>query len=209
MIQIKVCGMRDPDNVRQIIQAGPDIIGFIFYPGSERYAGNMLREDIHKLVPQHIVKAGVFVNEDLSRIMSIAKQISLQLIQLHGDEPPEECRTLKQEGLKIIKAFGIGAGFQMDEMKPYLQVCDYFLFDTRSERFGGSGRKFDWDILGSYRFQKPFFLSGGISAEDIPALKNIVCPFFYGVDINSKFERETGIKDISKVAHFIRQIKEE
>ncbi|MBN2481674.1 MAG: phosphoribosylanthranilate isomerase [Bacteroidales bacterium] len=206
-MQIKVCGMRDPANIRQVIKAGPDILGFVFYSGSVRFAGNILHEDLYELIPQRILKAGIFVNEDPDRIVAIAEKLGLQFIQLHGDEPPEVCRVIRQKGMKVIRAFGIGEGFQWNVPEPYQHVCDYFLFDTRTERFGGSGRKFSWDILESYRFHKPFFLSGGISMEDIPVLKRIDNPWFYGVDINSKFEKEAGIKDVDKVTFFIQQIK--
>lgn len=206
-MQVKVCGMRDPDNIRKIIEVSPDILGFIFYPGSKRFAGNLRNQDFHGLIPNHIMKAGVFVNDKPDHIQALTEKLGFQLIQLHGDEQPADCLVIRRKGIKVIKAFRIGTEFHMDDLDKYQNVCDYFLFDTDTKGFGGSGKKFNWEILESYRYHKPFFLSGGISVEDIPNLKRISNPWFYGVDINSKFEKEVGIKDVEKVAYFIQTIK--
>lgn len=199
--------MRDRDNIRKIIEARPDILGFIFYPGSARYIGNNPDKDILPLIPEDILKAGVFVNEKQERILDQARQFDLDLLQLHGQESVASCKALRDQGYSIIKAFGLGVDFDFDRLILYLPACDYFLFDTESERHGGTGKKFNWNMLENYKLGKPFFLSGGIGPEDAAAIKNLNHPAFYAVDINSRFEVVPGIKDPEKVKTFISQIK--
>lgn len=207
MIKVKVCGMRDRMNVRAVIAAGPDYLGFIFYPGSKRYVGDHPAKNLFQGIPVKIKKVGVFVNEVPENILERAKQFNLSFIQLHSSESPDLCRTIGSSGLKVIKAFGIGSDFDFEKLISYAPVCDYFLFDTQTERFGGTGLRFNWDLLDRYKLDVPFFLSGGISSEDAGIIRLLNHPLLHAADINSKFEISPGVKDPDKVKSFIQEIK--
>lgn len=206
-MKIKVCGLSNPANVKDVADAGPDFMGFIFYRGSKRYAGEDKFKDLIDLVPDGIIKTGVFVNEMPETILKYARDLRLDAVQLHGSESPDYCEKIKVEGFITIKAFGIDESFDFGHLLPYLDGCDYFLFDTKNQSFGGSGTKFNWARLGYYQFDKKFFLSGGIAHEDIEVLRSIRHKAFFGVDINSRFESSTGIKDAEMIKSFITGIK--
>ncbi len=207
MLKIKICGLTDPGNVQEIAATNPDFMGFIFYPGSPRYIGDKPAYTLFRNVPSHIKKIGVFVNSEIPIIMDSVKLLGLDLVQLHGNEPAEYCENLKNEGLTIIKAFGINNETDLKIPETYMDVCDYFLFDTKTELHGGSGQKFDWFKINEYHLDKPIFLGGGIGPEDAPLIKLINHPHLYAVDINSRFETRPGIKDPEKVKDFIKEIK--
>ncbi len=209
MNRVKVCGMTDPLNVRAIMEAKPDYIGFIFYNGSPRYVGAEPDLELFRNMPASIKKTGVFFNESYKRILEISTRTGLDVIQLHGNESPEYCKLLKTSGLTIVKAFNINNEFIFESLIPYNSSCNYFLFDTKSEKPGGSGKKFDWGKLEEYTLDKPFFLSGGIGPGDADLVKSIVNKGFFAVDINSRFEISEGFKDFGLVKTFINSIKGE
>lgn len=196
-LKLKVCGMRDPDNIQQLISLKPDFIGFIFYKKSPRYV-NEMDEDLIMRIPLSISKVGVFVNESVDNILEISNKYGLEYAQLHGDEDLSFANTLKDKGLKIIKVFRV-----MDTIpffaKNYEGIADYFLFDTASMNYGGSGRHFDWNILKNYNLNIPFLLSGGVQLEDIPKIKSMEIDKLIGVDVNSRFELEPALKDMEKL----------
>ncbi len=197
--------MRDPDNIASLAGLKPDLLGFIFYPGSKRYVLDKIK-NLHSLnIASDIERVGVFVNEKYDQILEYTQHFGITTVQLHGVESREECLKLKQAGYKVIKAILIGEESDLQQCNGYSEVADIFLFDTKSEQYGGTGKKFDWSVLQSYNLQVPFLISGGISANDIPDLSNFVHPYFLGVDINSKFEVEPGLKDVEKVKEFIRE----
>ena len=206
MYKLKVCGMKYPDNIRQLLELKPDFIGFIFYKKSKRYVGHNL--NIKKLnIPESIKKVGVFVNTTIGDIKEKIKEYQLDFVQLHGDESPEFCKKLKQTGIKINKAFQVDEDFNFSVLKRYETVCDYYLFDTKTKLYGGSGKKFNWKILEKYDNQKLFFLSGGIDLEDVDAINKLKNLNIFAIDINSKFEIEPGIKNIKKIEKFIGLMK--
>jgi len=207
MLKVKVCGMTDPVNTEEIVKTGPDLIGFIFYSGSKRFVGVYPESSLFDIITSGILKAGVFVNERLSVIPDIVNTFRLDVVQLHGNEPPEYCYYLKCQGLTIIKALGISNCFNFAELDKYQNVCDYFLFDTNTGHFGGSGSKFNWSKINEYQGNKPFFLSGGIEPGDVLTIMKLNHPCLFGVDINSRFETGPGIKDTKKVKDFIDKIK--
>lgn len=181
---------------------GPDMLGMIFYDESPRcYAEETAPET-------QADKVGVFVNESAQVIKVLAQQFGLSYIQLHGDEPIETAAVIKAAGLKVIKAFSIGEKIEEERMKGYEQYCEYFLLDTKGKRYGGTGQKFDWALLSEYRLDTPFILSGGIQPKDANILTNIKHPALIGVDINSGFEIEPGIKNIEAVKQFIHAVSE-
>lgn len=189
--------MKYPDNIRQLSDLAIDIMGFIFYPESPRYAGD-LQPDSLKNIPARIKKAGVFVNEDKTKILEIAKTYDLQMLQLHGQESPELCKELRDAGYQIIKAFPVKTPEDFNRCSLYTSVCDYFLFDTKTYVYGGSGQKFDWNILAAYREKTPFFLSGGICVEDVKSF-NLQIDTLFAIDLNSRFEITAGLKDIDLI----------
>jgi phosphoribosylanthranilate isomerase len=142
-------------------------------------------------------------------VLDAIDDYGLEVVQLHGDESPEMCEDLSSE-VEVIKAFRVSNGVDIDKLvAPYDAVCDYYLFDTGGlkESFGGTGKQFDWTILTKAKIEKPFFLSGGIGPDDAPKVKAFKHPDFFGVDINSLFEKEPGVKDMSKVLHFRQAMK--
>jgi len=199
--------MRDASNMKEIAEANPDFMGFIFYRGSKRYVGEETGNALFTKVPMGIIRTGVFLNEDNNTILNISARTGLEMIQLHGNEPPAACKELKSSGLTVVKTFNIGDDFNFEKLEKYASVCDYFLFDTKSPLHGGTGKKFDWKRLEEYSMDKPFFLSGGIGPEDADAVKSFVNRGLYAVDINSRFEITPGIKDADKVRKFINDIK--
>lgn len=199
--------MQNPLNVKEIGETMPDFIGFIFYAGSPRYVGEEPDRSLFQNVPLLIKKTGVFVNEDNLKILDISMRTGLDMIQLHGNESPVTCMQLKSSGLTLIKAFNIGSDFSFESLKPYMAVCDYFLFDVKGKKPGGSGKKFNWEKLNDYSLDKPFFLSGGIGPEDAGLIKFIGNRGLYAVDINSRFETSPAMKDVDMVKKFIKEIK--
>lgn len=196
--------MRDEENIRKLEKLDIDWMGFIFYADSPRYAGKKLN-----YFPSRIKKVGVFVDQNPQVIRERAEDNRLDIIQLHGSEPPWYCINLKEEGYMIIKSFGIDKdGFIPNaQLHAYEGKCDYYLFDTKTELRGGSGKKFNWSRLKDYQGETPFILSGGISPEDADELKSFRHPKFAGIDINSRFEVAPGSKDIELIKTFIKQLR--
>lgn len=201
---IKVCGCKHPENIEAIAQLMPDIMGFIFYPKSQRFIEN-LEDVLH--VPKYIKKCGVFVDQEIEYMVKIAKTVKLDIIQLHGDENSDVCLQLSDMGYKVIKAIPIRDQLNRLNVEKFIGVVDAFLFDTYTPLKGGSGQQFDWKILKNYDFKVPFFLSGGIGPDDIQQLKSFTHKNYCGIDINSRFELEPGIKDVSILSSFIHEFK--
>ena len=225
-MKLKVCGMKYTENIQQVADLQPDYLGFIFYEKSKRNFEGIIPE-----LPKSIKKTGVFVNEYKEILISLVEEYGLDAIQLHGDESVEyvfelksqlverralfiaENKTIKKKKnqhyiskseVQIIKVFGIKDEFSFDVLKPYLEVVDYFLFDTKGKERGGNGTKFDWSVLEKYPFDKPFFLSGGIGLDDVEEVQKLMksnLPI-YSLDVNSKFESKPGLKNINEVKTF-------
>ena len=202
-MKTKVCGMKNSQNIKEIINCQPDFIGFIFYEKSPRYAGELDKE-VLKNIPGNIKKIGVFVDENVEKILNIAARYQLDGIQLHGDETPGICKQIKANKLLCIKAFSIEQTSDFGKTAEYETVADYFLFDTKTPVYGGSGKKFDWSLLNGYKGKTPFFLSGGISIDDCEWIGKLSHNQLFGIDINSRFEIEAGIKSVDLVGRFIR-----
>ncbi len=156
-MKLKVCGLRNEENILQVLGCNPDYIGFIFYAKSPRYAGKELSIDFSQSIATS-KKVGVFVNENEVTILDIASRYVLDFVQLHGNETADFCKEIKKS-VPVIKAFQIDDDFDFSMLKEYENACDYFLFDSKSRQFGGSGEVFNWKILDEYNLQKPFFLS--------------------------------------------------
>jgi phosphoribosylanthranilate isomerase len=211
-MNIKVCGITQVKQVQQLEGLNIDFVGFIFDKNSPRYVEGKLNPKEIKNADYDLKKVGVFVNPSYSDLLDAIEDYGLDVVQLHGEESPEVCEDLS-ESVEVIKVFHIDESIKnIDELvAPYDEVCDYYLFDTspptplqgeRGEKAalrGGTGTQFDWAIIAKSKIEKPFFLSGGISVADIAKIKAFKHPDFYGIDVNSKFETEPGVKDMAKV----------
>jgi phosphoribosylanthranilate isomerase len=206
-MKLKVCGMRDAENIKALIELKPDFIGFIFYDKSPRFVGNTLDTELIQSIPRDIRKVGVFVNATVDYILQNVKKYGLNYVQLHGNETPDFCKNLRMKGANIIKAFRLDDTFIFSQLNNYKPHVDFFLFDAKGDGYGGNGVTFDWDILKKYDNQKPYFLAGGISLDNLDELANII-PKPYSLDVNSKFEVEPGVKDIDKIAELIAKMRE-
>jgi len=203
MLKIKVCGMCEQRNIETLMQLDIDYIGFIFYEKSPRYVAY-----IPDIDSKNIRKTGVFVNAELSVVQQKVAE-GLQVVQLHGSESPLLCAEVRKLGVESWKAFGLHPDFSWEILEPYLDSVDYFLFDTSSQQHGGTGQVFDWSILNDYPYDKPYFLSGGISLDNIAQALEIQDTRLVGLDLNSKFEQSPGLKDIEKLKKALKIIKDE
>jgi phosphoribosylanthranilate isomerase len=205
-LRIKVCGMKYSQNRHEVEKLDVDFLGYIFYPPSKRFVGENPDDGLFN---SEKPKVGVFVDENAFEILGLAKNLGFEWIQLHGKENPKTCSLLKKQGLKIIKAFSIDENFNFESTEPYSKVTHFFLFDTKTKKHGGSGKKFNWDILKNYKGHTPFFLSGGIGPDDVKSIKELNHPKLTGVDLNSGFEEEPGVKNIEKLVQFIKELRKE
>ncbi len=199
-VKLKVCGMRDPENIATVsADAKPDYMGFIFYENSKRFVGEGFM--YYELDPE-IKRVGVFVDASEDYIMKKVVKYLLNAVQLHGNESPELCEKLKNRGVTVIKVFSIDNDFDFSVLNHYKFYVDFFLFDTKGKEHGGNGVTFDWSILKNYDGEKPFFLSGGIGIEEIDKVKELDLAKLnlYGLDVNSRFETKPGEKDVEKLS---------
>lgn len=199
--------MRIPENISGVASALPDFMGFIFYPKSKRFVGDEFSAKTVQIVPESVKKVGVFVDELPEKVMDICKKLELDVAQLHGNETPEYCREIRNSGLTVFKAFSVDEQFEFSKLEAYSGVCDYFLFDTKGHVPGGTGQKFNWQLLENYQGEIPFFLSGGIGPDDLEAIRHFSHPRWRGIDVNSGFEIEPALKNIEKVKNFIFEIR--
>jgi len=223
---VKVCGLRDDENIQEVVELGVDWIGFIFYPKSPRmvsmiptHAGIIPdKGDLTTTSKTMVKRVGVFVDDMPQNIITRAVNYQLDILQLHGNESATLIRNLRntidpdlRQGIKVMKAISLPTettdAFDIEAAtRPYLDCVDYFLFDTASSTVGGSGRKYNWQLLEAYNGNVPFLLSGGIGPDDVAALKAFHHPQFLGIDLNSRFESEPGVKDIHKLKAFLDQL---
>ncbi|HWZ35400.1 MAG TPA: phosphoribosylanthranilate isomerase [Mucilaginibacter sp.] len=206
-MKIKICGLKYPDNIRAIEALSPQYMGFIFYGRSSRFVDDLDEGTLAAISPE-IIKTGVFVNKSAEEIEALIDKYRFGAVQLHGSESPEFAAQFKGK-VQVLKAFGVNEGFDFEQLKDYAGKVDYFLFDTKTDAHGGSGKTFNWDILNKYNLDVPFFLSGGLSLDNLNQIGKIAHPQFYGVDLNSRFEIEPGLKDIEKLKQAFSLIKQD
>ena len=203
---VKVCGMREAENIREVEALGIDLMGFIFWPKSGRYVSER-----PAYLPTNCKRVGVFVDEDIETVKRIADDYALDYIQLHGHELADYCAQLR--GFKLIKAFNIATTEDFKQTEPYTGIVDYFLFDTKGKSVGGNGEKFDWSVLSAYDGNTPFLLSGGIGPDDAEVLTSHFSPLTskkcVGIDLNSRLEIAPGLKDINKLKDFLNALNNE
>ncbi|OKL41773.1 phosphoribosylanthranilate isomerase [Pontibacter flavimaris] len=205
-MKIKVCGMRDPENIRQVAALRPDYMGFIFYEGSKRFAEGHITPELLAELPASIKKTGVFVNATPESIKTTVQKYKLDAVQLHGKESPRQCAEVKALGVEVIKVFSMDGKFLFENTLLYESCADYFLFDTKGQEYGGNGIPFDWELLKGYLSPKPYFLSGGLNLENIKHLDE-VRPQPFGIDVNSGFEQEPGLKKVEELKKLFELIR--
>ena len=211
-MRVKVCGMTQLDQVKQLDEMGVDFAGFIFYPKSQRYVGKHIEGPQLKKLKLHLGKVGVFVNTSYEEVMKQVDAYGLDMVQFHGDENARFCEQVSNY-VSVIKVFRMGEDDPVNWIiKPFEDVCDMFLFDTEGAGYGGTGKKFNWDVLKKSTVNKLFFLSGGIEPTDTEKLKEFatepVAKKLFSLDINSKFETSPGVKDMEIVKQFVGKLKE-
>jgi phosphoribosylanthranilate isomerase len=207
-VKLKICGMKETENITEISTLQPDYLGFIFWEKSKR---NMTLDVIPEL-PETIKKVGVFVDASIQEIAAKINQYQLDVIQLHGNESVIFCRNVKKLGVEVIKVFSMNSNFNFSLVKEYVLAVDYFLFDTKGKLPGGNGVTFDWKILENYHCDTPYFLSGGIGTTEIDGLKEFLkspaAKKCYAIDVNSRFEKKPGIKNKIKLQKFKKLLYE-
>ena len=196
---IKVCGLRDSRNISQVARLGVHWIGMIFWPRSKRYVSVPPAS-----LPEGVKRVGVFVDATLEEVRRHINDYRLDLVQLHGQESPDYVRALKP--FPVIKAFNIASPDDLLQTEAYEGLADYFLFDTKGKAVGGNGEKFDWSVLARYQGNTPFLLSGGIGPDDAESVKTFRHPKCIGIDLNSRFEIEPALKDITRIKQFLEQL---
>jgi phosphoribosylanthranilate isomerase len=204
-MQFKVCGITDMEQAHALEAMGVQYIGFIFYQASKRYALDKLSlSDLANFKPLGAKKVGVFVNMELNELLQIVQSAGLDMVQLHGDEKPEYCAAVRAQ-VETVKVFRVGAA--VPDFAPFESVVDYFLFDTDSDLYGGTGQHFNWELIKGAEIPKPYFLSGGIGPNDIQGIqvmeKTKAGKTLLSLDINSQFELAPGVKNLEKIKTFI------
>ncbi len=210
-MRIKVCGMTDLQQLHQLGNMGVEFAGMIFYHKSPRFILRHLSGEMVKRARLKVYKVGVFVNASYEEIMNHVDNFGLDMVQLHGDETPRFCEQVSSY-IQTIKAFRIAPDDNIPwKVREFYDACDMFLFDTMGAGYGGTGKKFNWEMLKGVELQKPFFLSGGIEPDDADAIKEFmkeeVAKNLFALDVNSKFETAPGVKDMSLVKQFVDEIK--
>ncbi|MCR9250941.1 MAG: phosphoribosylanthranilate isomerase [bacterium] len=191
--------MREPENIQELETLRPDFIGFIFYEKSPRYVAVADNQGVISGLDSSIIKVGVFVKEPIESLMSLVSEFDLDFVQLHGGEDLDYCTEVKKAGIKIIKVFSVKDQLPLEQIHEFEEVVEYFLFDTKTPEYGGSGRHFDWSILKDYNSDKPFLLSGGIKNEDLDEIMKLDIPQLFALDVNSKYESAPGVKNIELI----------
>lgn len=204
---IKVCGIKSPAGAIAISELSPNLMGFIFHKPSPRDITPHAAQFNFSAIPQSIGKVAVFVDKPYDYIIGIVRRFGFSYVQLHGKEPISLCEKLRRD-VKVIKAFGMESTFPVD-VKQYANVADLFLFDTHSAAHGGTGRKFNHELLEDYTLEVPFLLAGGIAPSDADLVKRINHPAFAGVDLNSRFETSAGEKSVALLHQFFKSIQHE
>ena len=209
-MKIKVCGNTSQQQVVELDVIGITFAGFIFYPKSPRYMMNRISADKMRQIKGKIIKVGVFVNPSHDDLMKTVEDYRLDMVQLHGDESPKFCDRIA-DYISVIKAFRMSDNDSVHHMtQPYMEVCDFFMFDTLGAGYGGTGKKFDWDVLQKSPPVKPYFLSGGIELDDDQKLGEFsttpAAEKLFAIDINTKFEVEPGVKDVNAIKAFATRL---
>ncbi len=203
---VKVCGMREADNIRAVEALGVDWMGFIFWEHSSRCVSQR-----PAYLPTRAKRVGVFVDAPLDVVCQHVEAFGLDVVQLHGSESPAYLRDLRNAlagTVLIVKAFSIATRDDLLQTSLYEGIADFFLFDTKAQLVGGNGRKFDWTVLAHYDGSTPFLLSGGIGPDDAARLSAFSHPRLAGIDLNSRFEAAPALKNVELLKQFLYDIQQ-
>lgn len=206
-MKIKICGMKYAANIAALAALQPDYLGFIFYPPSSRYVGDQFSAGLLRQLPPSVGRVGVFVNASVERIARLHQLYGFDLVQLHGEEPVADCEWLHRRGILCMKSFAIGPSVDFARLEAYEEWCSCFLFDTPTPAYGGSGQTFDWSVLQAYAGGTPFFLSGGLGAENMEAALALRHDRCYGLDFNSRLESSPAVKQPLLTNMIIQKIR--
>lgn len=206
--KIKICGMKYPENIHDIGVLHPDMMGFVFWKGSQRYASVISSRPGLLSLPPGIDKTGIFVNETREQIISVIKRLKLDCVQLHGSESPGLCSDVRSERVKIIKSFTVSASPDFTQLEKYTGCCDYFLFDSLGLYPGGNGKSYEWSVLDRYKFPVPFFLSGGLGIHNLNEILDFRHKMLAGYDFNSRLEQAPALKSVKACRYVIQKIRE-
>lgn len=217
-MQVKVCGMREPANIEAVLQLPIDYMGFIFYPKSSRFVGQTnLSEWVHNNLDKfgNVKRVGVFVNAEFEAILNAVHDFQLDYVQLHGNESAEYCQEIKtywditsMRSAQLIKAFSVDENFDFQQTRAYERFCSLFIFDTKAsgDKYGGTGKQFNWELMEQYEGMISYLLSGGIGEGDAEAIRQLNFKQMVGVDINSQFESSPAFKDVPKIQSFLNEL---
>jgi phosphoribosylanthranilate isomerase len=206
-MQVKICGMREVANLRDIADLSPDFLGFIFYAKSTRFVAELLDADTLRALPPGVRTVGVFVDADLPTVLATTSHYHLDYVQLHGHETPAYCQAAHAQGLRLIKAFSIGERFDFSTLSAYEPFCELFLFDTKGAQPGGNGTTFDWCLLADYQGTIPFLLSGGLGLDNASELRRFHHPRLAGYDFNSQLETAPALKDVAATRQLLAHLQ--
>jgi len=208
-MRVKVCGITQEDQLIKLPETGATFAGLIFYPKSPRYVLRQMTTS-HIKRQNNINKVGIFVNASVEEVLHMVDECRLHMVQLHGDETPKFCEKIA-DYISVVKAFRVTETDHIAwRIKDYMEVCDMFMFDTEGAGYGGTGKKFNWQMLHDVTVGKPYFLSGGIEPTDVEKLKEFSmrpeAKALFAIDVNSKFELLPGVKDMPLIKKFIQQL---
>lgn len=206
-MQVKICGMREAANLRDIAGLRPDFVGFIFYAKSARFVADTLDAEALRALPASVRKVGVFVDANLPELLATATRYGLDYVQLHGHETPAYCQAAHAQELHVIKAFSIGDSFDFSILAAYAPYCEFFLFDTKGAHPGGNGTAFDWCVLVDYQGPTPFLLSGGLGPDNVAELCQFQHPQLVGYDFNSHLETAPALKDVAATQQLLARLR--
>lgn len=202
-LEIKVCGMRLAEQIKELALLPVDYIGLIFQPTSPRY----VEHELSPLIFGDKKKVGVFVNSPIEQILYTQSRYQLDAVQLHGQESPDLCASIQNRGIEVIKAFSVDRNFDFNKVLEFDGYADRFIFDARGDAPGGNGIRFDWNKLTDYEGATPFLLAGGIGYDHFDEIKYFNHPACIGIDINSRFERAPGNKDLITIKKFVHELR--
>jgi len=201
--RIKICGLRDVATARATAALGADAIGLVFHEASPRHVSINTAHEIVAALPPFVSTVGLFVDADPSLVEGVLRTLPLDLLQFHGDEPPEYCRAF---GRPYIKAVRVKPGLDLLELADRYADARGLLCDAYSPlAHGGTGERFDWNLLPA-SLPLPLILSGGLDATNVADAIGTVRP--WAVDVSSGVESQRGIKDLDRVAQFIAAVRQ-
>jgi phosphoribosylanthranilate isomerase len=207
MTEVKICGLKDSENLKAAIEAGADFVGFVFFEASPRNIDFHTAANLRQLTPENVRAVGLFVDPDDETLKKFALGLKLDMIQLHGDETPDRVMEIKRKfGIPVMKAIRIGDKTDLDQLEYFQPVSDWLLLDAKVEgEHGGTGKSFDWSLLRRRKIEKPWMLGGGLNAGNVASALGILRP--KAVDVSSGVEIERGVKDAAKIRTFIEKVK--